>query len=62
MYCRVHQKCKKKSENKDMSMFKYLRPLEELQSLDGFNSSTVPSKTISKVSKQINDVVIQMCV
>ena len=43
-------------------MFKYLRPLEELQSLDGFNSSTVLLKTISKVSKQINDVVEQMCV
>ena len=42
-------------------MFKYLRPLKELQSLDGFNSSTVPSKTISEVSKQIKDVE-QMCV
>ena len=47
---------------KNLAMFKYLRPLEELQSLDGFNSSTVPSKTISEVSKQINDVVEQMCV
>ena len=51
-----------KSEKKDMAMFKYLRPLKELQSLDGFNSSTVPSKTISEVSKQIKDVVEQMCV
>ena len=40
-----------------MAMFKYLRPLEELQSLNGFNSSTVPSKTISEVSKQIKEVV-----
>ena len=40
-------------------MFKYIRPLEELQSLDGFNSSTVPLKTISKVSKQRKDVVEQ---
>ena len=61
VYCCVHQKCKKIGK-KDMAMFKYLRPLEELQSLDGFNSSAVPSKTISKVSKQINDVVEQMCV
>ena len=40
-----------------MAMFKYLRPLEELQSLNGFNSSTVPSKMISEVSKQIKEVV-----
>ena len=43
-------------------MFEYLRLLEELQSFDSFNSSTVPLKKISEVSKQINDVVEQMCV
>ena len=51
-----------RSVKKNLAMFKYLRPLEELQSLDDFNSSTVPSKTISEVSKQVNDVVEQMCV